>query len=298
MKSINNRSLDSDTALSLIINSGIYRHHTLREQMYDAFCMTDCSSSWSTLKSSHWEILYYLVECRLLNRAATLSEIPLGTGVPSSTSRRVLRRLEEFGLVTITCDEMDNRRFNTELASEYHQIVDNFLADCVDDFAGLMQLHDREKCAQETLERTRDELIKSEALFVHAQRLAELGHWVWDDINSGYLMVSEENARIHGMSASEFIGTEYLRNFDDRFIHPDDKELIIGIVREADQSGMGYDVCYRIVRPDSTIRCFREISEPVLDQHGKLVRSIGTTQDITSFVVADNTLKENSALTI
>ena len=82
------KNIENTDALELIINSGIYRHHTLRKQMRDVFLKTGSTSDWDTLKTTHWEILYYLIEYYLLNRAVTITDIPLGVGYPETTSRR------------------------------------------------------------------------------------------------------------------------------------------------------------------------------------------------------------------
>lgn len=55
--------------------------------------------------------------------------------------------------------------------------------------------------------------------------------------------------------------------------------------------GKEYDVEFRLIRPDGVVRNVREIGEPVIDEHGTLVRTIGTLQDITHIKRAEEQLR-------
>jgi PAS domain S-box-containing protein len=305
MDVISRKAIDREAIISLIVNSGIYRHHTLRGQLqklysktvHDSVSDSDSESDWNNLTTTHWEVLYCLIECHLLDRDVAITDIPISTDLSASTCRRALRRLEDLGLATTTCDEQDKRRFSTTLSPEYHQTISDFVADYSDEFAGLIQRHDKQEriVAQETLERTKEELVESEALLIQAQRLASLGHWVWDDTKNVYLAVSEETARIYGLSVKEFMSRANVAYFDDRYVHPDDKVQYQAAITEADKSLLGYDIQVRIIRADGEVRHIREISEPVVSEGGVLVRSIGTTQDISDSVTTENALRESEA---
>src|SRR5258706_11414305 len=54
---------------------------------------------------------------------------------------------------------------------------------------------------------------------------------------------------------------------------------IAGILEGQRESG--FDIEYRIVRPDGAMRWVRERGFPVLDASGKVYRIAGTTEDIT-----------------
>ena len=53
-----------------------------------------------------------------------------------------------------------------------------------------------------------------------------------------------------------------------------------------------YEIEYRIVRPDGEVRHVRELAEAIRDETGRMVRSIGTKQDITEAKQAEQELLE------
>lgn len=287
--------LDHDAVLALIVNSGFYRHQALRKNLYAVFCKRGDECDWNALTHATWDVLYFLIENYITGEKPGVTDVPHAVGLSTSTARRLLRKLERCGMAVTYTDNTDKRRVISELAPAYRPVIDAFLADYANGFAALIQQHDRKErlVAQQALERTREELMASEALLIQAQKMAALGHWVWNDIDKTYDSVSEENARIHDLSLKDFLGNGQISYFDDRFIHPDDVEGYRAQVLEADQNLHGYDVRHRIITASGDLRYVREISQPMLNEHGKLVRSLGTTQDITEYVEIEMALRES-----
>ncbi len=287
--------LDHDAVLALIVNSGFYRHQNLRKSLYTIFCEHGDERDWDSLTSTAWDVLYFLIENYIRNEKTSVMDIPHAVGLSASTARRMLRKLEHFGMAVTHMDATDKRRVISELSQDYHSVVDTFIDGYSNGFAALIQQHDMNErhTAQQALDRTREELMASEALLIQAQKMAALGHWVWNDVDKSYDSVSEENARIHGLSLKGFLGKGQISYFDDRFIHPDDVENYRAQVLEADQNLRGYDVRHRIITANGDLRYVREISHPVFNENGKLVRSIGTTQDITEYVEVEMALRES-----
>ncbi|MCX6924745.1 MAG: PAS domain-containing protein, partial [Verrucomicrobia bacterium] len=62
-------------------------------------------------------------------------------------------------------------------------------------------------------------------------------------------------------------------------IHPDDREEIIRRYPR-EQAGGGYDVQYRILRPDGAVRWIRDSAFPVRNAQGEVYRITGIAQDI------------------
>ena len=63
-------------------------------------------------------------------------------------------------------------------------------------------------------------------------------------------------------------------------LHPDDRERVQSASAKQ-RDGGAYDETYRIVRPDGTIRWVRDQAFPVRDEHGRIVRIVGTAEDVT-----------------
>lgn len=134
-------------------------------------------------------------------------------------------------------------------------------------------------------------LRESEARLQQAVRMANLGHWVWDDIEDRCLYFSEEIAQIEGVSIEELYTKYGTREGDMQLVHPDDRDRIGALIAEAERGKKEYDVEFRLVRPDGVVRNVREIGEPVIDEHGNLIRTIGTLQDITHVKRAEEQLR-------
>jgi PAS domain S-box-containing protein len=124
------------------------------------------------------------------------------------------------------------------------------------------------KQAQETL-------FRREAELNEAQRLASIGSWEWDILADG-VTCSNEVRRIYGRED---------QNSPDRpfseFVHPDDRARRSAAIDAALKSGPPYNVEFRIIRPDKSLRFVHSRGRLIYDEAGKPVRMLGMTQDIT-----------------
>jgi PAS domain S-box-containing protein len=130
-------------------------------------------------------------------------------------------------------------------------------------------------------------LRQSEARLAHAQRIAQVGHWVWTHRghgsrwDEGVSEYSEAAAAIFGVPASELVVSsieEYLW----RFVHPDDRAAARkAFIDEPERRQYGTPFEYRIVRPDGSVRTIVEVSLVVDGDGGHPQEIIGTIHDIT-----------------
>jgi PAS domain S-box-containing protein len=74
-------------------------------------------------------------------------------------------------------------------------------------------------------------------------------------------------------------------------IHPEDREQATGII--TGQRQQGFDIEYRIVKPDGAVRWVREVGIPVKDQSGKIYRIAGLSEDITERKRVVETLRQS-----
>ena len=136
----------------------------------------------------------------------------------------------------------------------------------------------------------------SEALLKQATRIAGLGYFVWDKLEDRCLYATEEYAQIFGLTIDEAL-TQY--NDIEHILlllHPDDRERIRAIYKTFDQQPESYDLEYRIITPDGQERHVREISDPVFDAQGRIVRMVGIMQDITEQKRSQAALEESEQL--
>ena len=118
-----------------------------------------------------------------------------------------------------------------------------------------------------------DKLRISEHQLAEAQRLVHLGSWQWDSI-ADKVTGSEEFYRIFGRFFSSY--DEFLE-----LVHADDRDRVNTAVHDTLDRKSAYNIYYRVVRPDGTIRIIQALGEAVTNGAGTVVRMIGTAQDVT-----------------
>ncbi|HUP95871.1 MAG TPA: EAL domain-containing protein [Burkholderiales bacterium] len=121
------------------------------------------------------------------------------------------------------------------------------------------------------------DLTQSQARLVNAQRIAQLGHWDWD-IASDRAQCSDEMYRILGQMPEQFSVT-YLTFLE--IVHPDDRAIVKNAVYSTLHRQESFNLDFRIVRPDGTVRIVHEQGEIQYDAGGQPVHMHGTIQDIT-----------------
>lgn len=130
-----------------------------------------------------------------------------------------------------------------------------------------------------------------------AAEMAHLGHWVWSANSDTITFCSEQLARIHELTQDIFIG---------RFPHPGSiagaieaeyRAAYRDAIQQALSKGLSYEIEYKLETRFATSRHIKEIGQPIFDEKGKLVRFIGTVQDISEVKQRELLLKSaNEAL--
>jgi PAS domain S-box-containing protein len=133
-------------------------------------------------------------------------------------------------------------------------------------------------CRDVTEPRRAEQLLRaSQHQLADAQRIAQVGSWEWD-LDTDELTFSDELCRIFGLPLGFKVTME---GGVDPLIHPGDLERVkaeLGRMRR-DPSPFAFD--HRIVRTDGAVRTVLARGEGVVDEHGRVVRFIGTDQDVT-----------------
>jgi len=139
-------------------------------------------------------------------------------------------------------------------------------------------------------ERTR-ELMITQARLEEAQRLASIGHWEMNLV-SGALHWSDEICRICGFDPHT-VNPSYELFL--RTVHPEDRELLESCYRQSQAVGEPCEHRYRLLLQDGSTRYIHARWTTDLDGDGRPVRSIGTSQDVTEFELAQRNLREGEA---
>ena len=130
-----------------------------------------------------------------------------------------------------------------------------------------------------------------EAQLRQAHQITKLGHWSWHP-ETDHLFVSPEMAAILGVAPKEL---EVIANtaFVERFVHPDDREKVHGHGGAQNKEEGRFTVEYRLRRPDGSECWVEELGEPMVDATGKVIREVGTIQDISGRKRAESALRES-----
>jgi PAS domain S-box-containing protein len=138
--------------------------------------------------------------------------------------------------------------------------------------------------------RAQAQVSEGEARLADALRLAKMGTWEWDvDTREG--TISDELYEILGTSAAD-----YASRPEDTFdlVHPDDQAIVERVVEDATRDPKRFTCQVRVVRPDGQIRVVENHGD-VIVEGGKVVRLVGTVQDITERTRAEGALRQSHA---
>ena len=129
-----------------------------------------------------------------------------------------------------------------------------------------------------------------------AQRIANLGTYVYDDAADRHEYVSPEFAAIHGRTPEELDVS--LARWS-QWLHPDDRERVMAAHAASQANGSPYDMEYRLYLPDGSlrdVRDVREVGEVIADPDGKGTRTIGALIDLTEMRSTQRELEDQHAI--
>lgn len=123
--------------------------------------------------------------------------------------------------------------------------------------------------AQKELEERNRQLNES-------QQIARLGSWDWE-VNKGILNWSDNLYRIYGLDPGNKISFEQFSEL----LHEEDREMVLKNISEAAVTGDFNEFYHRIQLKDGEIKILIARGEAIKDESGKVLRMIGTGQDVT-----------------
>jgi PAS domain S-box-containing protein len=149
-------------------------------------------------------------------------------------------------------------------------------------YATLLDIEDRKQAEAR--------LRQSEAHLHEAQRLGHMGSAI-KNVSSGAFTASPELLRIFGYDPDKEQPTfEMLRER----VHPDDDpRFLLESANKATSEKGGYELDYRIVLPDGSIRYCHTVAHPVCDGSGDVAEYFSTTLDVTERKLAAEVLQRS-----
>jgi len=126
--------------------------------------------------------------------------------------------------------------------------------------------------------RAEEALKRSETYLAQAQRVANMGSWVFDTIRMKPVYLSTEWHRLQDFDPKDGMPTWEQRL---QRIHPADRVRYEGAFKRAMAEKSDLDEEFRILLPNSTVRYIRSLGHPVLDAFGEVTQMIGVIMDVT-----------------
>ena len=132
-------------------------------------------------------------------------------------------------------------------------------------------IHDISKEIQIT-----NELKRSQKFLEQSQEVAKFSSWYWN-IETGEVDWSQYANAIYGID-QDILGHSF--NSIVQFVHPDDKDFVVDAIQTTVVLKSEFNITYRLVQDDGSIRFIKEEGKPFVDNSGDTV-IIGTARDIT-----------------
>jgi PAS domain S-box-containing protein len=139
--------------------------------------------------------------------------------------------------------------------------------------------------------RVERELQRSEANLAEAQRLSHTGSWLWN-VATGECFWSLEHFRIAGLDPEIVRPT---RDDTQRLIHPEDLPYVEQVLQRSVREMSGFEVDYRLVRPDGSVRHLHSVGRPSVNESGEL-EFVGSLVDVTDSRLAQERLHRSQRL--
>ncbi len=137
-----------------------------------------------------------------------------------------------------------------------------------------------------------DKIQTSEPLLAQAEQLANLGSWEWD-LETGAIIWSDNMYRLRGFAPRE---VELTKKFCSGLLNSADRKRGKQILAQTITSGQPGEHEFRCAMKDGSIRAFQTRFSAVISESGKVLRIVGTTQDITDRKLAEEKIRKSEGL--
>jgi len=185
--------------------------------------------------------------------------------------------IEIFGRVALTGEPMAYENFSRELGKYYDTWV---FSPKKNQFAVIFSDATERKQAESEINALAERLEL-------ATRAAQLGIWDWDVVNDE-LKWDDRMFELYGADKNEF---DAVYDAWVARVHPDDQAFAQQSIRDALEKGARYDITFRVVWPDGTLRHLKADGQVITNEAGEAVRMTGVNYDITDRVEAEEKLR-------
>ena len=138
--------------------------------------------------------------------------------------------------------------------------------------------------------RAEEALQRSESNLAEAQRITHTGSWAWRVAGREAVHLSEEWYRVYGFDPEHGVPA-----WEERLerVHPEDRAKWQGAIDRAIAEKSKYEVEFRILLPDGTVKYIHTVGHPVLTASGDLTEFVGSAADVTERRRAEQALRRS-----
>jgi PAS domain S-box-containing protein len=136
---------------------------------------------------------------------------------------------------------------------------------------------------------TERKLRRSEAYLAEAQRFSHTSSWAWNVRDRKWGYRSAEFYRLFGFDPEKDAVSQH--PFGDR-VFPQDRQRVIEVAQQAVQEKADFDVDFRIVLPDGSIRYVHSVGHPLVGGDDEVTELVGTHIDVTEQHLAKVALQQ------
>jgi len=125
------------------------------------------------------------------------------------------------------------------------------------------------------------ELMFKDAMASQAEAITDIGYFLFDELENRHLFVSPGQAQIVGLGVEEFM--REIRSNEDYFnlVYEEDRDLVRQAYQNVLNNRDGWEIEYRVRRPDGDLRWVREVGRAHRRKGGEVEQTIGVLQDVT-----------------
>lgn len=177
--------------------------------------------------------------------------------------KRASQEISDNRNLDLKLERKDGSKIHVAISFSHITVSDDLLVVCV--------IHDVTKEIEMT-----NELKRSQKFLEQSQEVARFSSWFWN-IETGDVSWSQYASEIYGVD-QEVLGHSF--NSIVQVVHPDDKNFVVDAIQTTVVLKSEFNITYRLVQDDGSIRFIKEEGKPFVDDSGDTV-IIGTARDIT-----------------
>ncbi|WP_414623560.1 PAS domain S-box protein [Calothrix sp. CCY 0018] len=136
-----------------------------------------------------------------------------------------------------------------------------------------------------------EKLRQTEALLQEAQRIAKIGSWSWDLTTDQAWWSKQFDRFANRDKGNSTLNIETIS----QSIHPEDRERVNRLTRNAIEKGIPYETEFRFIRSDGSIGYAFSCGKIERDRNNRIVRFYGISKDISKYKQAESALRESEA---